>query len=567
LLIIVPCLEIKTQKVSAVTGNDFQSGRIIDDGVFFNGNALTQQQIQEFMNAKVPVCDTWGSQPRGNVSRASHGTANGYPPPYICLKEYSMAIPDKVPEAGLCNGISNGTKSSAQIIFEIQQSCSVSAKVILVLLQKEQSLVTDDWPWPIQYRSATGYGCPDTAPCDAEYYGFFNQVYNAARQYKRYVRDAQQFNYRRDRNNYIQYNPNAGCGGSSIYIQNGSTAGLYNYTPYQPNQAALNNLYGTGDGCSAYGNRNFWRLYNDWFGNTFGLPFAASFRGSSPRAVVKEGMDSTLYFDFQNNGSQFWKDDASALPYYPRTRLMGTWPVNRVSPFYKSTWPSPSRPVSVFTKVFESDGVTLTADQHTVWPGQVGRFQFNVQYPSNGIAAGYYQENFDLVQDGTPDWWVPGGYAWQTVLVPEPFAAGIRAVSPEATVRPSVTDTLSFDFQNTGARFWKDDASALPYYPRTRLMGTWPINRTSAFAHSSWLGPNRPVNVFNKVFEADGVTLAADQHTVWPGQVGRFLFTAQHPTNGTPVGKYKENFDLVQDGAPNWWVLGGYAWQAINVAP
>jgi hypothetical protein len=70
----------------------------------------------------------------------------------------------------------------------------------------------------------------------------------------------------------IQYNPNAGCGSGTVYIQNQATAGLYNYTPYQPNPAALNNLYGTGDGCSAYGNRNFWRMFNDWFGSTYGPP-------------------------------------------------------------------------------------------------------------------------------------------------------------------------------------------------------------------------------------------------------------------------------------------------------
>jgi hypothetical protein len=69
-------------------------------------------------------------------------------------------------------------------------------------------------------------------------------------------------------NNYIQYNPNASCGGSNVYIQNQATAGLYNYTPYQPNASAINNLYGSGDSCGAYGNRNFWRMYNDWFGST-----------------------------------------------------------------------------------------------------------------------------------------------------------------------------------------------------------------------------------------------------------------------------------------------------------
>jgi len=567
LFIVAPYFgSLSPQKASALAGHEFQSGRIIDDGVFFNGNALSQQQIQEFMNAKVSTCDTWGSQPRGGTTRAAHGSANGAPPPYICLKEYSMSTPFK-PADGLCNGHNPGNKGSAQILYEVQQSCGVSAKALLVLLQKEQSLVTDDWPWPIQYRSATGYGCPDSAPCDSEYYGFFNQVYNAARQFRRYARDASMFNYRRDRNNFIQYNPNGGCGGGNVYIQNSATAGLYNYTPYQPNSAALNNLYGTGDGCSAYGNRNFWRMYNDWFGNTFGFPFAASFRGGSPPVVVKHGQNASMSFDFQNTGSQFWKDDASALPYYPRTRLMGTWPINRGSAFSNATWPNPSRPVSVFTAVYENDGTTPAADQHTVWPGQVGRFQFAVSYPGYGIGGGIHQEHFELVQDGASNFWVPGGYAWQSIVTAEPFAAGFRGVSPEPTVRPGINDTMYFDFQNLGSQFWKDDASALSYYPRTRLMGAWPINRNSAFVHSSWLSASRPVNVFNKVYEADGVTLAADQHTVWPGQVGRFLMTVQHPTNGTPVGKYKEHFELVQDGVPNFWVPGGYAWQAVNIAP
>ncbi len=40
----------------------------------------------------------------------------------------------------------------------------------------------------------------------------------------------------------------------------------------------MNNLYGTGDGCSAYGNRNFWRMYTDWFGSTTG--------GGSPTGAI-----------------------------------------------------------------------------------------------------------------------------------------------------------------------------------------------------------------------------------------------------------------------------------------
>lgn len=254
----------------ALSGGEFQAGRIIDDSVFFNSGTMLVGDIQGFLNAKVPVCDTWGTQMHSSgQTRAQYSASRGVSTPFICLKDYQTSIPSRAAEAGLCNGISASGATAAEIIYIVSQSCGINPQVLIVLLQKEQSLVTDDWPWPVQYRSATGYGCPDTAPCDEQYYGFFNQVYSAARQFKRYARDAHLFNYRAGVNNFIQYNPNAACGGSSIYIENQATANLYNYTPYQPNQAALNNLYGTGNSCSAYGNRNFWRLFNDWFGSTY----------------------------------------------------------------------------------------------------------------------------------------------------------------------------------------------------------------------------------------------------------------------------------------------------------
>ncbi len=41
-----------------------------------------------------------------------------------------------------------------------------------------------------RYTLAMGQGCPDTAACDKRYYGFFNQVYGAAWQLKRYANPA-----------------------------------------------------------------------------------------------------------------------------------------------------------------------------------------------------------------------------------------------------------------------------------------------------------------------------------------------------------------------------------------
>lgn len=254
------CISLIPKKATALSGSEFNAANIIGDNVFFNSDTMDSNNIQAFLNAKVPVCDTW------------HAAGGGYSPPFTCLKDYTQAVPNAGGDSYCAYMGGNGTVySAAQIIYIVSKSCGINPQVLLVLLQKEQSLITDTWPWPIQYRSATGYGCPDTAACDSQYYGFFNQVYNAARQFNRYVQQPQLFNYAVGRTSYIPYQANRpDCGGTNVTIQNKATAALYNYTPYQPNAAALANLYGTGDGCSAYGNRNFWRMFSDWFGPTSG---------------------------------------------------------------------------------------------------------------------------------------------------------------------------------------------------------------------------------------------------------------------------------------------------------
>lgn len=259
---------MNAQAGGTLSGSQFNPGRIIDDVVFYNHNTMTPSQIQAFLNAKVPHCDTNGDKHYGGTTRRAYSAARGISTPFICLKDYKQSVPAVVNGGSdLCkNSISAGTKTAAQIIYDVAKACGINPQVLIVLLQKEQSLVTDDWPWPIQYRSATGYGCPDTAPCDSEYYGFFNQVYQAAKAFRRYEANPTWYNYRHGRNNTILWHPNTACGSSTVYIENQATASLYIYTPYRPNQAALNNLYGTGDGCSSYGNRNFWRMFNDWFG-------------------------------------------------------------------------------------------------------------------------------------------------------------------------------------------------------------------------------------------------------------------------------------------------------------
>ena len=230
----------------------FNPGKIIDDVVFTRSNSMSASQIQGFLNSKVPSCDTWGTKTSeyGGGTRAQWGAARGTPAPFTCLRDYS--------ESG---------KSSAQIIYDAAQEFRINPQVLIVLLQKEQGLVTDEWPLPVQYKTATGYGCPDTAPCDTQYYGLTNQIRWSARMF-RAIMDASPTWYTPYvlGSNFIRWNPSASCGGSTVIIENRATQALYNYTPYRPNQAALNAGYGIGDSCSAYGNRNFYQYFSDWFG-------------------------------------------------------------------------------------------------------------------------------------------------------------------------------------------------------------------------------------------------------------------------------------------------------------
>lgn len=223
----------------------WNAGNIISDSVFTNKNAMSVPEIQNFLNSKVPVCNTAGEE----WGRIRYNQSS-----FTCLKDY----------------VEHG-RSAAQIIYDAAQTYSINPQVILVLLQKEQALVTDTWPSPIQYRSATGYGCPDTAACDSQYYGLTNQINWAAKMFRAIMNDSPTWYTPYNLgNNYIQYNPNAACGGSVVNIENRATKALYNYTPYQPNQGALDAGWGTAS-CGAYGNRNFYLYFTGWF-DTVAIP-------------------------------------------------------------------------------------------------------------------------------------------------------------------------------------------------------------------------------------------------------------------------------------------------------
>lgn len=265
-----------------VSASGFQADKIMDDAIMTNSKSMTAAQIQQFLESKVPVCDTMGTRPSefGGGTRRQWAEARGHKPPYTCLRDYTQ----------------NGKKAS-QIIYEVAQKYTINPQSLIVLLQKEQGLVTDTWPISTQYRSATGYGCPDTAPCDSQYYGLTNQLDWAAKMFRSIIdRNPNWYSpYFVGNNPRVYWHPDTGrCGAQSLNIKNWTTAGLYSYTPYRPNQAALNAGYGTGDSCSSYGNRNFFNYFRDWFGSTqYHTPF---FRVSGSNAIYMLSTNNSYYY-------------------------------------------------------------------------------------------------------------------------------------------------------------------------------------------------------------------------------------------------------------------------------
>jgi hypothetical protein len=235
--------------------NGFEAGNIMSDTVMGNKDSLTEAQIQSFLKSKNACNDSdYSKYQRYSAAGYSYSWKNGH---FVCMADEIFGS----------NGLpASEGQSAAHIIWQAAQDYSINPQVLIVLLQKEQGLITDTWPNHGQYRTATGFGCPDTAPCDSQYYGLNNQIRQAAKLF-RDVLNGGWSNYPAYSTVYVRYSPDASCGGSNVYIANRATSALYRYTPYQPNAAAL--AAGTGTAaCGAYGNRNFYHFFTEWFGST-----------------------------------------------------------------------------------------------------------------------------------------------------------------------------------------------------------------------------------------------------------------------------------------------------------
>ena len=140
-------------------------------------------------------------------------------------------------------------RTASEIIWRVAQSYEISPKVLLVTLQKEQSLITTATPTQKQLDWAAGYGicdsCSMSDPTLQKYKGFATQVDYAAG-WKRWFLD-NAFSLSWVKLPGITYLIDT----YKITPNNLATAGFYTYTPHY------------------HGNYNFWKLWQDWFGKFF----------------------------------------------------------------------------------------------------------------------------------------------------------------------------------------------------------------------------------------------------------------------------------------------------------
>ncbi|HEX4774495.1 MAG TPA: hypothetical protein VH234_03180 [Candidatus Saccharimonadales bacterium] len=271
-------LNLPGYKVSAAT---FNPNDVIDDGIFDNAGSMSALQINNFLN---------------NFSGSCISPNSGFQA--IDPNSYS-------PSGGF--GYGNFT-TAGQVIYDAANAYGLNPQVLLVTLQKEQSLVTGgsgicNASNQNQYAAAAGYGCPDsgtkysysnvnlyerngvmvttagsTCVNSASKAGFSQQVIRAAWLFKFGEQRSQgNINWEVVKGNWNNSDDPQTCyggpmtqgtfkicpggpstfydgyttiDGTSVHMDNGATAALYWYTPHLS------------------GNQSFDTVFDQWFGST-----------------------------------------------------------------------------------------------------------------------------------------------------------------------------------------------------------------------------------------------------------------------------------------------------------
>ena len=154
--------------------------------------------------------------------------------------------------AAVLGGAPGPMQPASQIIFEAAQGANINPRVLLTMLQKEQSLI-ERAPAKGQYTLdwAVGMGCPDSGPRNVLYQGFGNQIWWAAQKLSGYGEVVGAYGYPWYPGKPV---PGTVSGIGGFVPGNIATFKLYVYNP------------------SIAGNTSFYNLYVGYFGDPFASP-------------------------------------------------------------------------------------------------------------------------------------------------------------------------------------------------------------------------------------------------------------------------------------------------------
>jgi len=233
--------------------SSFNPNNIISDSEMLDVYSMSLEDIQNFLQIKGGYL-------------ANLRTENAYGE----MKTAAEIIYDAVRNNFDCRGVAlSDEPTEAERRLRCRHITTINPKVLLVLLQKEQSLIQNPAPTQKALDEATGYGCPTGQNCNPYWRGFGKQVNSAALQFLTYMQEPARYNFRPNityiaRDRFSMLRSVASAINSSEYnsiisspdfitvtIENQATAALYNYTPHVFN-----------------GNFNFYRLYKAYFPET-----------------------------------------------------------------------------------------------------------------------------------------------------------------------------------------------------------------------------------------------------------------------------------------------------------
>lgn len=205
----------------------FDRNYIISDEEMLDSGSMTLSEIEAFLKAK-----------GGYISKNKFKNYRG---------DYKTAA-EIIYEAANnydCEGTGLSTTATRAEMAKYCKPAAINPKLLIVLLQKEQSLIEETAPRQSQLDWATGYGCPDGQACNTRWKGIGKQINSASLQFFDYMQHPSHYPYVAGRTYNVT---NTGRAPLQITPQNQATASLYNYTPH---------VY--------WGNFNFFKLWNRYF--------------------------------------------------------------------------------------------------------------------------------------------------------------------------------------------------------------------------------------------------------------------------------------------------------------